>query len=156
LAWVLLGEKTGPSGEGAVPDQFVILDADRNRHVREFLGRELSADGYLVLGVKDGRELMAMVHEGPIPDLIILDLELPYVDGLEVLERIRGLGARVPMVIHTFLTEYAGQPAIREAAAFVEKSGDSIHRLKATVAEVLRHHSTRSAPPADAEGGRGG
>lgn len=131
--------------EGIVREGLVILVADRNRRVREFIGRELSADGYIVLGAKDGRELMAMIDEGPMPDLLILDLDLPYVDGIEVLERLRDLDAHVPVVIHTFLTEYAGNPAIQGAAGFVEKSGDNINRLRATVAEVLqRHCSSRS------------
>ncbi len=143
---------------GIVKGVPVILVADRNRRVREFIGRELAADGYVVLGARDGRELMAMMEEGPIPDLLILDLDLPYVDGIEALERLRDLEARIPVVIHTFLTEYAGHPAIQGAAGFVEKRGDNIHRLRATVAEVLqRHHSSRPASAlADSNGGKRG
>ncbi len=114
--------------------------ADRNRHVREFIGRELAADGYIVLGAKDARELMAMLDEGPMPDLLILDLDLPYVDGAETLERLQELEGHVPVIIHTFLTEYPGHPVIQGAAGLVEKKGDNIHRLRATVAEVLQRH----------------
>ncbi|MGQ9656036.1 MAG: response regulator [Thermodesulfobacteriota bacterium] len=136
----------------------VIVVADRNRRVREFIGRELAADGYVVLGAKDGKELMAMIEEGPMPDLLILDLELPYVDGLDILERLRDLELHVPVVIHTFLTEYANHPATQGAAGFLEKSGDNIHHLRATVAEVLqcRDPSRPASALVDSNGGQSG
>ena len=42
-------------------DKFTILIADRNRHVREFLRRELMAEDYCVEVAKDGREVLLMI-----------------------------------------------------------------------------------------------
>jgi DNA-binding response OmpR family regulator len=72
-----------------VADQFTIFIADRNRHVRDFLRRELAAEGYRVELAKDGREALRMLEVNELPDLLILDLEIPYVSGLEILKQLQ-------------------------------------------------------------------
>jgi CheY-like chemotaxis protein len=117
---------------------FTILVADRNRHVREFLRRELLAEGYGVDLAKDDHEVLARMATGAPPDLLILDLELPCMGGVELLERLRKQESPVPVLIHSFLPENGNHPAIQDTAGFVEKSGDNIYRFKTSVAEVLR------------------
>ena len=118
---------------------FTILIADRNRHVREFLQRELRAEGYRVQVARDGREVLLMVKGDEPPDLLILDLEMPYGDGLTILEQIRHHKPPLPIIIHSFLTDYANHPDVADTAAFVEKSGNT-DSLKAAVLEVLHSH----------------
>ena len=65
-----------------------ILIADRNRHVREFLKRELAAVGYRVRLAKNGREVLNWVNHYPPPDLLILDLNLPDEPELGILEKL--------------------------------------------------------------------
>jgi CheY-like chemotaxis protein len=120
----------------AVADACKILIADRNRHVREFLRRELSAEGYQVEVARDGRELLARINGSDPPHLLILDLEIPYLDELEVWTRLQELQPPLPVVIHTFLPEYPTHLALPGAAAFLEKKGDT-DLLKAVVAEVV-------------------
>lgn len=115
---------------------FHILVADRNRHVREFLRRELISEGYRVELAKDDRELLQMI-ETEAPDLLILDLEIPYGGGLAVLQRLKDRNPRVPVVIHTFLTEYANHPVVQGQASFVEKMANT-DILKAAITEMLR------------------
>ena len=117
--------------------EFTILIADRNRHVREFLRRELLADEYRVEVAKDGRELLMMIDVDKPPDLLILDLDIPFVGGVVLLERLKDQVPSLPIVIHSFLTEYSNHPAVQQVAAFVEKRGN-IDRLKAVVLDVLR------------------
>jgi DNA-binding response OmpR family regulator len=117
-------------------EEFIILIAERNRHVRDFLRREFQAEGYRVQVARDGRELLVMMETDPPPDLLILDLEIPFTNGTPLLE---GLGEKVlplPIIIHSFLSEYKGD---MRAAAFVEKSEDP-QNLKTAVEEVLRSH----------------
>ena len=83
-----------------------ILIADRNRHVREFLRRELSAEGYQVEVARDGREVLGRINGDDPPHLLILDLEIPYLDELEVWARLKDRQPPLPVVIHTFLPEY--------------------------------------------------
>ncbi|MDY0038932.1 MAG: response regulator [Desulforhabdus sp.] len=117
-------------------NRFHILIADRNRHVREFLRRELISEGYRVQVAKDDRELLSMI-DIEAPDLLILDLEIPYGGGLAVLHSLKDRNPPLPVVIHTFLTEYASHPVVQEQASFVEKMGN-IDVLKAAILEMLK------------------
>jgi DNA-binding response OmpR family regulator len=119
-------------------DTFTVLIADRNPHIRKFLSRELETEGYRVLVAKDGNQLMVLLNVGKPPDLLILDLDLPHVDGLQVLEWLKDHDSPVPVVVHTYHTEHAGHPAVRDAAAFVEKTGNNIQGMKKILADVLR------------------
>jgi len=117
-------------------DTFNILIADRNRHVREFLRRELMAEGYRVQVAKDDKELLSMI-DMEAPDLLILDLEIPYGGGLAVLENLQHHVPPVPVVIHTFLTEYANHPVVQEQGSFVEKMANT-DVLRAAIREMLK------------------
>jgi DNA-binding response OmpR family regulator len=128
-----------------VKDRFKILITDRNRHVREFLRRELSAEGYQVEVAKDGREVLTWINGNDPPDLLILDLEIPYVDELEVLARLQDHQPPLPVVIHTFLPESVEHPTGPKAEAFLEKKGDTDF-LKAIVGEVIcKYYPERAA-----------
>lgn len=118
-------------------NEFYILVADRNRHVREFLRRELIAQGYRVQVAGDGREVVHMVEGPERPDLLVLDLDLPYVDGFSILERLQDRNPLMPVVVHALLGDYADSFRVRHAAAFVEKSGDT-NSLKAAVGDALQ------------------
>lgn len=120
-------------------DPFRILITDRNRHVREFLEREFRDAGYQTQVAKDGQELLALIEAEKPPDLLILDLEMPHGDGLEILQRLQTRLPPLPVVIHAFLTEHSNQAALDKVAALVEKEGDT-NCLKTTVMEVLRKH----------------
>jgi DNA-binding response OmpR family regulator len=116
-----------------------ILIADRNRHVRELLRRELGAEGYQVEVARDGRELLALICGDEPPHLVILDLEIPYLDELEIWARLQDRQAPLPVVIHTFLPEYPTHLTVPLAAAFLEKKGDT-DELKAVVAEMINRY----------------
>ncbi len=53
-----------------------------------------------VTTLADGRELVRMLHDEPA-DLLLIDLGLPYVDGLSLLEDLRAKGIQVPVMIIT-------------------------------------------------------
>jgi DNA-binding response OmpR family regulator len=124
--------------------QFTILIADRNRHVRKFLRRELISAGYRVRVANDGREVLRMTDVDELPDLLVLDLEMPHVSGLEILKQLQDRKSPVPVVVHTFLTEYANHPAVQKAAAFVEKTWDNIDEFKAVIVGMLRERFPQS------------
>jgi DNA-binding NtrC family response regulator len=114
-----------------------ILVADRNRHVRDYLQRELSAEGYRVLLAKNGRQVLDRIANGESMDLIVLDLNLPDERDLKVLEKIHEQAPGLPVVVHGFWAEYRQHPSAFRAS-FVEKQGGSIEDLKGTVAEMLQ------------------
>ncbi|HEY5649945.1 MAG TPA: response regulator transcription factor [Acidimicrobiia bacterium] len=65
-----------------------ILVVDDDRELREMLTRYLEAEGFAVFGVSEGQSALAR-FESMKPDLVVLDVAMPKVDGLEVLRRIR-------------------------------------------------------------------
>jgi CheY-like chemotaxis protein len=77
------------SGSAAAADTGeTILVVDDEPLVRDLLVQFLSLRGYRALGVKDGPEALSMVEQAP-PDLILLDLFMPGMDGVEVLRHLR-------------------------------------------------------------------
>jgi len=113
-----------------------ILLADRNRHVRELLRRELESEGYIVIVARDAPEILGLLTQGELPDLLILDPEVPYVIEANLQDRLRTFYPTLPVIIHSF---HPGPPqgtVIADAAAFLEKAEDP-HRLKATIAALV-------------------
>jgi two-component system, OmpR family, response regulator len=73
-----------------------ILVVDDEAHIREVLHYALKKEGFAVTAVADGRAALDAVEMGGI-DLVVLDVMLPGVDGLEVCRRIRAKG-RIPIL----------------------------------------------------------
>jgi DNA-binding response OmpR family regulator len=76
-----------------------VLVVDDEPMVRDVLERYLTAEGFAVRSAADGEEALARIDEG-LPDLVLLDLMLPKVDGYEVLSRIRDQGS-TPVIMLT-------------------------------------------------------
>ena len=117
--------------------QFTILISDRNRNVREFLKREMMAEGYRVHLAKSGREVLKWAYKQEFIDLVILDLDLPDTSEIAILEKLENRIPTLPVIIHAFLSDYENPPAVLNAAALVEKKGNSVERLKKVVSEIL-------------------
>ena len=75
-----------------------ILVAEDEEGVVAFLEKGLRASGYVPTTVGDGRAALALARTDHF-DLLVLDLGLPELDGLEVLRELRRLGRRLPVVI---------------------------------------------------------
>jgi len=119
---------------------YSILVADRNRHVRNYLKREFTADGYRVRLAKNGKEVLQWVFQEDPIDLVILDPNLSDERDLKVFEKIMDRIPELPVIIHGFSTDPQLNPFDGFGAVFVEKRGGSIEELKRTVARLLRCH----------------
>ncbi len=75
-----------------------VLIVDDEPLVRTQLRRTLELRGYTVAEAVDGRSALATVDEVR-PDVIILDMTMPDIDGAEVLQRLRASGSRVPVIV---------------------------------------------------------
>jgi DNA-binding NtrC family response regulator len=116
----------------------ILLIADRNPHVREFLKRELMADGYQIRLVKSGQELINDVHNSSsLPDMVILDPDLPDANDLSLVHRIHQIVPGLPIVIHTLQTEMIHQLDAVQPVIFIEKKGSSVDHLKQAVKDLL-------------------
>lgn len=76
---------------------FRILIVDDEERIRTFLKSKLSASGYTVLTAKDGMEALDKIRVEE-PDLVLLDVLMPRLDGIETLKEIRTFSA-VPVII---------------------------------------------------------
>jgi two-component system response regulator MprA len=77
-----------------------ILVVDDDAPIRRMLDRTLSAEGYAVETAADGGAALAAV-ERSAPDLVVLDVGMPGVDGLAVSRRLRSKGLAVPVLLLT-------------------------------------------------------
>ncbi len=119
--------------------RFDILIADRNPHVRRFIAREMTAEGYRVQEAESGADVLRQIYRNEAIDLLILDPDLPDVDSTVLLRRLRNRIPFLPVVIHAFSSDKEDHPDYLKSSAFVEKRGASIERLK----EVVRDKLTR-------------
>ncbi len=77
-----------------------ILIVDDDEGVRQVLGQSLQEAGYAVTSADSGERAVAAVREAPF-DLVVLDMVLPRVDGLEVLKEITAVRPEIPVVMIT-------------------------------------------------------
>ncbi|MFH0241837.1 response regulator transcription factor [Streptomyces sp. HK10] len=124
-----------------MPTVLVVEDDDL---VRDVLVRSLSAEGYSVTGVATAMELMRRMAP-PLPHLVVLDLGLPDLDGVQVLRMLRAV-SRVPVVIVTARDEEASIiRLLRDGADDYLVKPFSGEQLAARVQAVLRRSG--QAPP---------
>jgi two-component system, OmpR family, response regulator MprA len=77
-----------------------ILVVDDDAPIRRMLSRTLSAEGYAVEASPDGGDALAAV-ERSVPDLVVLDVAMPGLDGLAVSRRLREKGLGLPILLLT-------------------------------------------------------
>lgn len=121
---------------GKVPRTWKILIADRNRHVRDLLRRELTAEGYEVTEAWDGHEVWQRLTGPDPPDMLILDPNLPYLEELVEMVHFRESPLAVPLILYMFQEEEADLPL--PPVAKLEKQEDP-STLKEMVARILKH-----------------
>jgi DNA-binding NtrC family response regulator len=116
---------------------FSILIADRNPHVRRLLERELKADGYQVRVADNGREVLKWAYRLQPLDLIILDLDLPDIDEQTLFGNLQDRIPVLPIIIHSFQPEGIKLSVNYRHVVFVEKGENSIENLKKAVSDIL-------------------
>jgi two-component system KDP operon response regulator KdpE len=99
----------------------------------------LRAEGYDLVEVETGEAALTEISRRA-PDLVVLDLGLPGVDGLEIVRRVRGSGSAVPIIVLTSRTDEAGKVEALDLGAddYVTKPF-GIDELLARMRAALRH-----------------
>lgn len=98
-----------------MPDARILI-AEDDRAVREALDRALRLEGYEVLEAPDGSEALAALERTRV-DAIVLDILMPYVDGLSVCRTLRSRGDRTPVLMLTARHEVGDRVAGLDAGA---------------------------------------
>ncbi len=80
-----------------------VLLVDDSPSVRRVLGALAERQGWTAVAAKDGVEALELLRRGPLPDIVLSDVEMPRMDGFELLGSIRGQAnlARLPVVMIT-------------------------------------------------------
>ena len=139
-----------PWQTGRVPQ--TVLLAEDDRAIRHALERALTLEGYEVTAVADGVEALAQAHKTP-PDILLLDVMMPGIDGLQVCRVLRAEGDRTPILMLTALVETADRIAGLDAGAddYVVKPFD-VEEVFARLRALLR----RTTPVGVGTGGGAG
>ena len=104
------------------------------------LDKALSEDGHQVLTATSGTDGLAIFFSEEI-DLVLCDIMMPDINGLDVLEQIRGKNARVPVLV---MTGYSSLPvaleAIKKGASTFLTKPFHVPHLKELIAKALAKH----------------
>jgi two-component system response regulator MprA len=116
-----------------------ILVVDDERAVRESLRRALELEGYEIELAADGREALERLEAESQPDVLVLDVLMPGVDGLEVCRRLRRAGSRLPVLMLTARDAVENRVAGLDAGAddYVTKPF-ALEELLARIRALLR------------------
>lgn len=126
-----------------------ILVVDDEPHLVRTLAINLRARDYEVEAAGDGRSALQAVHD-QTPDLVILDLGLPDIDGVEVLRRIRD-ASQVPVIVLSARTDSIDKVEALDLGAddYVTKPF-AVDELLARIRVALRRNQDEHAPALDA------
>jgi DNA-binding NtrC family response regulator len=96
--------------------------------------------GYQAITAGDGREALDVLAREPV-DCVILDLEMPRMDGFEVLRELNTRGVRVPVIVYTGTGNYERcvQAVQLGAESFIDKA-EPVERVVQAVAQALERH----------------
>jgi len=112
-----------------------ILVVEDEEGLRLLYKEELEGEGYEILTAGNGKEAIQQLEEEK-PDLIILDIVMPVMDGIEALGRIVGKERKIPIILNTSYPGYRQDFLSWAADAYVTKSMD-LGELKDKIKELL-------------------
>jgi two-component system KDP operon response regulator KdpE len=119
------------------PSRLLIVDDEPP--IRRFLRTALAAQGYRVEEAESGEVALDFLRRNPV-DLIVLDLGLPGIDGLDVVRAVREGGSSTPIVVLSSRDDEAGKVAALDLGAddYVSKPF-GMEELSARIRAALRH-----------------
>lgn len=118
-----------------------ILVADDEENLRKLISVVLQAENYEVILASDGEETLQLYEQFPV-DLMLIDIRMPKMDGLQVLEHVKQGNNELPVIL---MTAYAGietavQALQQGAFDYIVKPFD-LDELKALIIKALNHQS---------------
>jgi len=112
-----------------------ILVVDDEPNIRLLYEKELKDAGYGVILACDAREALKVLEQGR-PDLVVLDIKMPGMDGIEALGQILSRNNSIPVILNSAYSSYKESFLSWSADAYVIKSSD-LSELKAKIKAIL-------------------
>jgi len=121
----------------AAPSKVLVVDDEPA--IRRFLRSSLTSQGYQVSEAEDGTAALDNLRRNAV-DVLVLDLGLPDISGFDIIERLRGQGATVPIIVLSSRTDETGKVKALDLGAddYVTKPF-GIDELLARLRAALRH-----------------
>ncbi|MCZ7624182.1 MAG: response regulator [Candidatus Kuenenia sp.] len=111
----------------------LVVEDDKNQ--RLWYKQELEREGYNVVTAGDGTDCIKMVDDY-LPDIIVMDIVMPKMDGLESMGKILSEHRKIPVIINTAYSCYKASFLSWPADAYLTKSSD-LKELKNTIRGIL-------------------
>jgi len=112
-----------------------VLCVDDDLSLLRLYQDELTEEGYKVILARDGKEALAK-FEKENPQVVIMDIRMPVMDGIETLTVMLGKDRQVPVILNTAYPQYRENFMTWGAEAYVIKSSD-LTELKQKIREIL-------------------
>ena len=127
-------ERSGPAGSTAGP---LVLVVDDDARLREYMRINLEVEGYTVREAASADEALDAI-EGGAPDLVLLDVVMPGIDGWQMLQRIQKHHGSIPMIMFSSKVDdqLATDVASRGTSGFIGKPFDP-HELISQTKQLL-------------------
>ncbi len=118
-----------------------ILLVDNDKNHRSLYEHELRFEGYEVVIAEDGKDVLKKIQEQPL-DLVVMDINLPMMDGLDIMDWILSKHRNIPTIINTTYSSYKDNFMTWAADAFIVKSSD-VTELKNKIKELITNKRQR-------------
>ena len=138
------------TGTQTEDDRPLVLIVDDEKDLLDLLAYNFEREGYRVRAARDGVEALELARETP-PDLIVLDIMMPRMDGIEACRRIRSdaLLRKLPIIMLTARTEEEDQIEGLESGADIYLSKPISVSVLLSQARALLRTTRRSEDPPD-------
>jgi CheY-like chemotaxis protein len=117
------------TAEGRTAGLVLVVDDDPD--IRDMIGQALELEGWSVVGAANGEEALRVARRGPRPDVILLDLMMPVMNGWEFMDEQRrdSVLATVPVVLISGDERLTEKAAKARVAGFLKKPMDLVELL---------------------------
>lgn len=111
-----------------------LLIVEDEENLRDLYAEELEESGYEVSRASNGKEAIELVRKKDF-DLVIMDIRMPEMDGIETLGKIISLERKIPVIIYTAYSNYKSNFMTWTADAYLTKSSN-LDELKEKISEL--------------------
>lgn len=112
-----------------------ILLVDDEESIQLLYHEEFTDEGYMVISALNGEEALKKFKENQ-PDLVILDIQMPGMNGIEVLRQMKMMNAEIPVILSSAYHEYKQNLGAWASDEYVVKSAD-LDELKKAVRKFI-------------------